>query len=116
MWPAMWRAAYSASAAWPLDMTKRSRSGSLGRPLRTPPYSEARMSATDKAEPMWPTFARLDCSRIWRRMPWAEIETRMRASLLGRHSVSENADSSHRPLGGSTDEDQVLLLEQLPCR
>src|ERR1700694_5458475 len=48
------------------------------------------MSATDRPEPMCPTFARLDCSSIWRRMPWPETDTGMPASVLTSDSSSSN--------------------------
>src|SRR6185312_626674 len=65
------RAAYSARAAWPLERISRSRSGSSPGPKDAdPPKRAARMSATESEEPMWPTFARRDCSiTIWRIRP-----------------------------------------------
>src|SRR5919198_1322004 len=61
------------AAAWPLDMIRRSRSGHVGRSgsiRSTPPYRTARMSATDRQEPMWEVLAwliiRRECARSFR--------------------------------------------------
>ena len=79
------KAAYSASAACPLERMKRSRSGSSGAATRsTCPYSAAMISTTESAEPMWPTLASFEPDRTASRICFASA----RSDVSGSRSVT----------------------------